>query len=62
MGRIFVAIVVSLLLFAAPGRAENQLERGRYLVETLAACGNCHTPKGPSGPLPGKQFAGGDVI
>ena len=62
MGRIFVAIVVSLLLFAAPGRAENQLERGRYLVDTLAACGNCHTPKGPSGPLPGKQFAGGDVI
>src|SRR5207244_11680041 len=62
MGRAFVAIVVSLLLFAAPGRAESQIERGRYLVDTLAACGNCHTPKGPNGPLPGKKFAGGDVI
>jgi len=62
MGQIFVAIAVSLVLFAAPGRAETQLERGRYLVETVAACGNCHTPKGPNGPLSDKKLAGGDII
>jgi mono/diheme cytochrome c family protein len=62
MGQLFVAIAVSLVLFAAPSRAESLLERGRYLVETVAACGNCHTPKGPNGPLLDKKLAGGDVI
>jgi mono/diheme cytochrome c family protein len=57
-----LTIAISLVLLAAPGHAETQLERGRYLVETVAGCGNCHTPKGPNGPLPGKKFAGGDVI
>jgi mono/diheme cytochrome c family protein len=55
-------IAISLILFAAPSRAESELDRGRYLVETVAACGNCHTPKGPHGPLPDKKLAGGDVI
>ena len=40
-------------------QAETPLERGRYLVNTIAACGNCHTPQGPDGPLPGKDLAGG---
>jgi mono/diheme cytochrome c family protein len=38
------------------------LERGRYLVESIAGCGNCHTPKGPGGELPGMALAGGFVI
>ena len=40
-------------------QAETPLERGRYLLNTIAACGNCHTPQGPDGPLPGKDLAGG---
>jgi mono/diheme cytochrome c family protein len=45
---------------AVPASAQSPLERGRYLVEGLAACGNCHTPKGPDGAdLPGKHLAGG---
>ena len=62
MGQLFVAIALSLALFATTGHAETEVERGRYLVETLAACGNCHTPKGPNGPVLSKKFAGGDVI
>jgi mono/diheme cytochrome c family protein len=62
MGQAFVAVAAALMLFAAPSRAETQLEHGRYLVETVAACGNCHTPKGPGGPMPDKKFAGGDII
>ena len=62
MGQLFVTIVLSLVLFAEPSRAKSQLERGRYLVETVAACGNCHTPKGPNGPLTDKKLAGGDII
>ena len=62
MRQVFVAIALLLVLFAAPVRAETQLERGRYLVETLAGCGNCHTPRGPNGPLKDKKFAGGEII
>jgi mono/diheme cytochrome c family protein len=62
MGQLFVAIALLLALLAAPVRAESQLERGRYLVETLAGCGNCHTPREPNGPLKDKKFAGGEVI
>ena len=38
------------------------LERGRTLVEGIAGCGNCHTPKGPGGEIPGMALAGGFVI
>ena len=62
MGQVFVTIALLLVLVSAPSRAETQLERGRYLVETLAGCGNCHTPRGPSGPLKDKKFAGGEII
>ena len=44
---------------AGPASAQGSLERGRYLVETVGACGNCHTPKGPDGDEPGKHLAGG---
>ena len=62
MGQVFVTTALLLVLFAAPVHAETQLERGRYLVETLAGCGNCHTPRGPNGPLMDKKFAGGEII
>lgn len=38
--------------------AEPSLERGTYLVEGPAACGNCHTPQGPNGPIPGMALSG----
>ncbi|HEX6997659.1 MAG TPA: c-type cytochrome [Gammaproteobacteria bacterium] len=30
---------------------EEMLARGKYLVETVAGCGNCHTPHNPDGTL-----------
>jgi mono/diheme cytochrome c family protein len=36
-------------------------ERGRYLV-TLATCHGCHTPADQGEPLPGLDFAGGEVF
>ena len=39
--------------------AQPAFERGKYLVESIAGCGNCHTPQGPNGPLSGKTLAGG---
>jgi mono/diheme cytochrome c family protein len=52
------------LLSAAPSGAQDAatLERGRYLVEVTGACGNCHTPMGPGGPVAGRILAGGTVF
>ncbi len=57
-----LCVVVSLAVPAlqtSAARAETLLERGTYLVEGIVACGNCHTPQGPDGPLPGMDLAGG---
>jgi mono/diheme cytochrome c family protein len=43
-------------------RAEAPLERGTYLMHSIVACGNCHTPKGPQGDVPGMELAGGVVF
>jgi mono/diheme cytochrome c family protein len=58
-----------LLLFAAscaetksPGEAGDPVARGRYLVEAVADCGQCHTPRLPDGsPDPKRPLAGSDV-
>jgi mono/diheme cytochrome c family protein len=52
------ALAVALLLSSA-AFAETPLERGDYLVNSILACGNCHTPMGPDGPVAGKTLAGG---
>lgn len=42
--------------------AETPVERGRYLVNTILACGNCHTPKDAEGrPLEARELAGGGL-
>ena len=43
----------------AAGAAETPLERGRYLMQSIVACGNCHTPQGLNGPVAGMELAGG---
>jgi mono/diheme cytochrome c family protein len=40
--------------------AQTYRERGAYLVDALAACGNCHTPHdSTSAPITGMELAGG---
>ncbi|QCI65586.1 c-type cytochrome [Phreatobacter stygius] len=58
----YLILVAAVALTAGAVRAETAAERGRYLVEGIAACGNCHTPRGPNGPLPGMELAGGTVM
>ena len=55
--RAFAALLAAAAFGSA--HAETPLERGRYLTQTIVACGNCHTPQGPNGPLAGKTLAGG---
>lgn len=48
---------------AAPGAgAETLLERGAYLMNSIVACGNCHTPQDRDGPVMGMELAGGTVF
>lgn len=53
---------LTLVGLAGAAAAETPVERGRYLVETIAGCGNCHTPMGPGGPERDKHLAGGLVV
>ena len=59
MFRIGIACVG--LLFAAGGAiAESPAERGSYLVNTIMACGNCHTPRDANGkPVVARALSGG---
>jgi mono/diheme cytochrome c family protein len=43
--------------------AATSVERGSYLVNTIMACGNCHTPRDANGAfVSGKAFSGGLTI
>ena len=59
------ALLVATLLACGGVSAMAQgtpLERGRYLVTTIMACGNCHTPKDSQGrAIVGKELSGGGV-
>ena len=52
--------VVVVAVTDGAGSAETLVERGAYLVTTVAACGNCHTPRDASGkPMAKMTLAGG---
>ena len=58
-----LAAALAVILVPSFASAETPLERGKYLITSIAACGNCHTPKGPSGKaLADQEFAGGTEI
>jgi hypothetical protein len=49
-----------LLWLVASASAETAAERGAYLVRTVGACGNCHTPRDAAGRwIAGRELAGG---
>jgi mono/diheme cytochrome c family protein len=54
---IFAAVVAATAAGPA-AKAVTLLERGTYLIRSCVACGNCHTPKGPRGGIPGMELAG----
>ena len=53
-----IGFVVALAAGGVTTHAETPLERGTYLMQSVAACANCHTPKGPQGDVPGMELAG----
>lgn len=55
--------IVAISAAAVVGQpAETLLERGSYLVNGIAACGNCHSPQAPDGSLSGPALSGGKAL
>ena len=60
MFRIGIACCVAVGGSRHGAMAESPAERGSYLVNTIMACGNCHTPRDADGkPIADKAFSGG---
>ena len=58
--RSILAVCSAIAFSIGTASAETPLERGSYLVNSIMACGNCHTPKNAVGePIADKEFAGG---
>lgn len=55
-----IAGLSAFLMLIGDAAAETAAERGGYLVNTIMACGNCHTPKDANGqPVAARALAGG---
>jgi mono/diheme cytochrome c family protein len=60
MLRIAMACGVLLAASSHGARAEAPVERGKYLVNTIMACGNCHSPRDATGKtIADKALSGG---
>ncbi|HXX26158.1 MAG TPA: c-type cytochrome [Pseudolabrys sp.] len=59
MIRAIIAVLAFALASGAANAQSDLVKRGDYLVNGVLTCGNCHTPKGPSGDIMDKAFSGG---
>jgi mono/diheme cytochrome c family protein len=59
MIRFGLTLAIALIAGTATTFAQRPLDRGNYLMNGIVACGNCHTPQTPQGPVAGKELAGG---
>src|SRR4051812_2543557 len=61
--RAAMTMIAAIALPAGAMAANAWLERGAYLMNSVVACGNCHTPKGPDGKaITRQELSGGFVI
>src|SRR5262245_50778227 len=59
MIRVGILGCVGVFLAIGAASAQSPVERGKYLVDTVMTCHNCHTPMGPNGPQFDKALSGG---
>lgn len=62
--KLLFATVMLLCAQLAFGQStkNSQLKRGRYLVQDIGMCGDCHTPRDEKGvPIPGKELTGAPI-
>ena len=65
--KIFIGMTVFWVAAMAGSNARAQtaealIARGDYLVNGIAACGNCHSPQRPDGSLAGPPLSGGEAL
>ena len=51
--------VAALALATVTAGAETPVERGKYLVEGILTCGNCHSPRAPGGAIDAARLYSG---
>jgi len=55
-----ICVGVALCVFDRTGASDTLQQRGAYLVNAVAACGRCHTPRDAQGnPIAAMELAGG---
>ncbi|MBI4274396.1 MAG: cytochrome c [Rhizobiales bacterium] len=59
MKRFGLATLAAIAMMQTVNAQNAAVQRGDYLVNTILTCGNCHTPKGPSGDIAERAFSGG---
>ena len=57
--KILLGLALSVASIGVAHAQSDLVKRGDYLVNGIMTCGNCHSPKGPQGDIPGKLFSGG---
>jgi mono/diheme cytochrome c family protein len=63
-GPRFVFVVATVVAFCCAGAwaqgasDKAQIAHGRYLVQQVGMCNDCHTPFNDKGPVPGKELQG----
>lgn len=58
--KLWIAILTTV---TSTAWAQTPVERGRYLVEGILTCGNCHSPRGPGGVIDAARlYAGGPQV
>jgi len=64
-GRMKVRLIAAGLLVLGTSQtsalAETPVQRGSYLVNTIMACGNCHTPRDSQGKLIAEKALSGGL-
>jgi mono/diheme cytochrome c family protein len=60
-GRLLLAVAAMLLLCGATNAKRSEVARGRYLVERVMVCGDCHTPRIHGKPDRKRRFRGGPL-
>jgi mono/diheme cytochrome c family protein len=59
MTRFIIALIALSASTTFASAQSDLVKRGDYLVNGILTCGNCHTPKGPTGDIMDKAFSGG---
>jgi mono/diheme cytochrome c family protein len=60
--QFYLMVILAVCVVISQAQAETAVERGQYLVEIFAACGNCHTTRGPQGPIREQHLGGGQKV